>query len=107
MQRTHMDTARPARRRARALLAPLAAVMALGVGIPGAAAADEARVSPAVAAAPDTGRAITVGGAGEAKSKPNLLEIDARITGSGELVNDTLTKYRETRRRALEAIKAL
>src|SRR5688500_10442206 len=100
-------------RRTRLAVSAAAVLYAIGLfGAPGpTAVAAEATAAPTRPAANAHGDAaagaITVAGSGEAKAKPTLLEIEARITGSGELVNDTLTKYRETRRRALDAIKAL
>jgi uncharacterized protein len=55
--------------------------------------------------ADDTG--ITVTGSGEAKVKPNRLEIDLKASSSAELTSDAVIKYRDALRRAKEAFEKL
>src|SRR4051794_6483667 len=57
------------------------------------------------AAAQDTG--ITVTGSGEAKAKPNRLEIDMKASSSAELTSDAVIKYRDSLRRAKDAFEKL
>lgn len=46
---------------------------------------------------------ITVTGVGEVLGAPTSVEIDVRATGSAELTADALVKYRDSKRRTLEA----
>src|SRR5262245_31149064 len=50
---------------------------------------------------------ISVLGMGEVKARPNKVEIGVRITGSGELSNDAIVKFTESRRRTLSAFEKL
>jgi uncharacterized protein YggE len=55
----------------------------------------------------DRGVGITVNGTGEVHAKPNLVEIDLRTTGAAELSGDAMVKYRDSKRRMLQAFGAL
>jgi len=50
---------------------------------------------------------ITVSGTGEAKARPNQLEIDLNIAGAAELTGDALVKYRDAVRRTTQAFEQL
>lgn len=50
---------------------------------------------------------ITVNAQGQAKGKPSLVELQAQIGGEAELTADAIVKYRDARKRALEAIENL
>lgn len=50
---------------------------------------------------------ISVLGAGEARVKPDRVEIEVRAAGAGELTSDALVKYQDSLRRMLEAFEAL
>jgi len=50
---------------------------------------------------------IAVQGVGEVKARPNLVEIDLRTSGSGEITGDALVKYQDSKRRTLEAFEKL
>src|SRR5215217_924000 len=70
--------------------------------------------NPVGAAAPAGGGAaggdnkgITVGGLGQAKGKPQLVEFLAVASGEAELASDAIVKHRDTKRRALKAIEDL
>jgi uncharacterized protein YggE len=80
------------------LAAFLAAV--LFAVIPAARAQQPASDSPG-------GAGISVAGSGEVKSKPNVVEINASIAGEAELAADAIVKYRDARRRAVEALTGL
>ena len=60
---------------------------------------------PAMATTDSTG--ITVFGTGELQTMPNLVEIDLRAGGSSELTADSIVKYQDAKRRALEAFEEL
>jgi uncharacterized protein YggE len=53
------------------------------------------------------GGGISVSGSGEVKAKPNVVEINASVTGDAELAADAIVKYRDARRRAVEALNGL
>jgi uncharacterized protein YggE len=53
------------------------------------------------------GSGISVAGSGEVKAKPNVVEINAGVTGEAELAADAIVKYRDSRRRAVEALNGL
>ena len=63
----------------------------------------------ATARAQDPGGAngISVAGSGEAKGKPTAVEISAVVSGDAELAADAIVKYRDTKRRAVEALEGL
>ena len=50
---------------------------------------------------------ISVYGTGETVAKPDLVEISLRATASAELTGDAIIKYRDTKRRTLEAFDKL
>lgn len=50
---------------------------------------------------------ISVYGSGETVAKPNLVEISLRATAAAELTADAIVKYRDTKRRTLEAFDKL
>ncbi|HEX7446119.1 MAG TPA: SIMPL domain-containing protein [Pirellulales bacterium] len=50
---------------------------------------------------------ISVFGNGEMVAKPNLVEISLRATAAAELTADAIVKYRDTKRRTLEAFEKL
>lgn len=50
---------------------------------------------------------ITVSGQGQAKGKPSLVELQAQVGGEAELTADAIVKYRDARKRAIEAIENL
>ncbi|HVX15190.1 MAG TPA: SIMPL domain-containing protein [Pirellulales bacterium] len=50
---------------------------------------------------------ITVFGTGETVAKPDVVEISLRATASAELTGDAIIKYRDTKRRTLEAFDKL
>lgn len=57
--------------------------------------------------APTAGDGISVSGSGEAKAKPTAVEISATVSGDAELAADAIIKYRDTKRRAVEALEGL
>jgi uncharacterized protein YggE len=83
--------------RNRPTLCRLIAVLALIV--PLSASGQEAQ--------PSNGDGITVSGSGEVKSKPNVVEISATVSGDAELAADAIVKYRDARRRGVEALNGL
>jgi uncharacterized protein len=50
---------------------------------------------------------ISVYGSGETVAKPDLVEISLRATAAAELTGDAIIKYRDTKRRTLEAFDKL
>jgi uncharacterized protein YggE len=50
---------------------------------------------------------IAVQGLGERAAKPNQVELELRIAGSAEIFGDALVKFRDVKRRTLEAYQAL
>src|SRR5690242_10514706 len=50
---------------------------------------------------------ISVYGTGETVAKPDLVEISLRATAAAELTGDAIIKYRDTKRRTLEAFDKL
>jgi uncharacterized protein YggE len=63
--------------------------------------------SSAIAQDHGPGRGILVAGSGEAKARPNLVELGGTVSGDAELASDAITKYRDNRQRAVEAIENL
>ena len=53
------------------------------------------------------GDGISVAGSGEAKGKPTAVQVSATVSGDAELAADAIVKYRDTKRRALEALEGL
>jgi uncharacterized protein YggE len=50
---------------------------------------------------------LTVSGAGRIEVRPDVMEVFATVTGSGELTGDALKKFRANRRRGIEAVTKL
>ena len=50
---------------------------------------------------------ITVYGTGEVRAKPNLIEIDFQNSGTAELSGDAIVKYRDNKRRMIQAFEGL
>ena len=50
---------------------------------------------------------ISVKATGMVKLRADVMEIDANVSGNSELAGDAITKYRNNRQRAVEAIEAL
>lgn len=50
---------------------------------------------------------ITVSGTGEVKGKPNAVEFELKAGGMAELTGDAIVKYRDSKRRTLEAFQKL
>lgn len=50
---------------------------------------------------------ISVKATGVVKLRADVMEIDANVSGNSELAGDAITKYRNNRQRAVEAIEAL
>jgi uncharacterized protein YggE len=53
------------------------------------------------------GEGISVAGSGVVKAKPKVVEINATVTGDAELAADAIVKYRDARRRAVDALNGL
>jgi uncharacterized protein YggE len=96
--RTDDFTARACRRSAKLSLL-LAASLAVAFTLPAAARAQF--VNPAG----EPG--ITVEGTGEARSVPDVVEINLKLSARAELTDDAVVKHRDARKRALETFKAL
>jgi uncharacterized protein YggE len=76
------------------------AAVLVSTGLPMAAAQSASRS--------DVGtEGIAVQGIGERVAKPNNVELELRIAGSAEIFGDALVKYRDVKRRTLEAYQAL
>jgi hypothetical protein len=50
---------------------------------------------------------IGVAGAGEVKARPTVVEITASVTGDAELAADAIVKYRDAKRRGVDALDGL
>src|SRR6476661_6912735 len=57
--------------------------------------------------AAETNRGIAVAGTGESKGKPSIVELSGTVTGEAELASDAITKYRDNRQRAIDAMDNL
>jgi uncharacterized protein YggE len=66
-----------------------------------------ASLLPMVVEGADASRGIAVAGTGESKGKPTIVELSGTVTGEAELASDAITKYRDNRQRAIEAIENL
>ncbi len=77
----------------------LAGLLLALVGAVGEAAAQEV--------VPGGGGGISVAGSGEVKGKPTVVESTATVSGDAELAADATVKYRDARRRAVEALGGL
>jgi uncharacterized protein YggE len=64
-------------------------------------------VGGGIAAAADELDRITVTASGKASVRPDVAEVRAAVTGSAALAVDALKKFRDNRRRAIEALKKL
>jgi uncharacterized protein len=53
------------------------------------------------------GDGISVYGTGELTARPNMVEIDLNVSGKAELTGDALVKYRDAKKRIVEAIDKL
>ena len=49
---------------------------------------------------------ISVIGVGEVKIRPNLIELEGKVSGAAELANDAAVKYRSNRKQAIDTIEA-
>ncbi|MBI3839424.1 MAG: SIMPL domain-containing protein [Planctomycetia bacterium] len=56
---------------------------------------------------PATSDGISVYGVAELTARPNVVEIDFRVTGKAELTADALVKYRDAKKRVLESLDKL
>ncbi len=54
-----------------------------------------------------TNDGIAVYGTGELSARPNMVEVDLRVSGKAELTGDALVKYRDAKKRVLEALDKL
>jgi uncharacterized protein YggE len=50
---------------------------------------------------------ITVFGTGELRAKPNVVQIDLRASAKAELTDDAIVKFKDSKKRTLEAFEAL
>jgi uncharacterized protein YggE len=55
----------------------------------------------------DEDEGVTVVGSGEARAMPNAFEFFARVGGAAELGGDALAKFREFKRRTMDAVEKL
>lgn len=76
----------------------LAAAMALSA---------TAGAQTALATAAGGSDGITVYGTGDLSTRPNWVEIDLNLSGKAELTADALVKYRDAKKRAIEALEKL
>jgi uncharacterized protein YggE len=76
-------------------------VLAAGLVLAGWGAA------PAAAQLQQNEPGITVEGSGEARSTPDVVEINLKLSARAELTDDAVVKHRDARKRALETFKAL
>jgi uncharacterized protein YggE len=73
---------------------------AIAPGVPASA-------QTALATAAGGGDGITVYGTGDLSTRPNWVEIDLNLSGKAELTADALVKYRDAKKRVIEAIEKL
>ena len=50
---------------------------------------------------------IAVSGTGEMRAKPDIVEVNLRISGNAEITDDAIVKHRDAKQRVLDAFKAL
>ena len=81
--------------------AMLACVLSVCVGAPWASA----QITYMPGAGSTDG--IAVYGTGELSARPNMVEIDLHVSGKAELTGDALVKYRDAKKRVLEALEKL
>jgi uncharacterized protein len=60
-----------------------------------------------LATATGGGDGITVYGTGDLSTRPNWVEIDLNLSGKAELTADALVKYRDAKKRVIEALEKL
>ncbi len=74
-----------------------------------AAMATSAKTSAQTSLATATGGSdgITVFGTGDLSTRPNWVEIDLNLSGKAELTADALVKYRDAKKRVIEALEKL
>lgn len=89
------------------LLSRPVALRAMLVGFCLAVVMSGAPVCAQYVASDSRGDGITVQGIGERVAKPNQVEVDLNVAGAAELFGDALVKYRDVKRRTLDAYKAL
>jgi uncharacterized protein len=66
-----------------------------------------AAICAAAQAQPGSGSGISVSGVGICKGRPDRVRIDVRVQGKAEITDDALVKYRDARRRLIEALDKL
>lgn len=66
-----------------------------------------ASAQTALAAAGSGSDGITVFGTGDLSTRPNWVEIDLNLSGKSELTADALVKYRDAKKRVIEALEKL
>jgi uncharacterized protein YggE len=93
---------RPMKTKTNTLLVTTAILLAF-LAAPLARAAEESPEGPGS----NGGSGISVAGTGEVKGKPTVVEIGANVAGEAELAADAIVKYRDARRRAVEALNGL
>ncbi len=93
------DFTRRSRRRAARLATILTGSLAVAFALPAGARAQFQN--------PQGEPGITVEGTGEARSVPDVVEINLKLTARAELTDDAVVKHRDARKRALETFKAL
>jgi uncharacterized protein YggE len=84
-----------------AISAALIGLMA--VLAPGATASAQTALAPSAGG----GDGITVFGTGDLSTRPNWVEIDLNLSGKAELTADALVKYRDAKKRVIEALEKL
>ena len=93
----HLPATRRRRPRASSVVAACAAFLAAALAF--AASAGAARG--------EDREGITVNGSGEVKGRPTQVQITATVSGDAELAADAIVKYRDARRRGMEALERL
>jgi uncharacterized protein YggE len=63
--------------------------------------------SESAAAGKGANAGISVSGIGTSKGRPDRVRIDVRVQGKAEITDDALVKYRDARRRLIEALEKL
>jgi uncharacterized protein YggE len=84
------------------------AVSAALIGLVAATATSAtASAQSALATAAGGSDGITVYGTGDLSTRPNWVEIDLNLSGKAELTADALVKYRDAKKRVIEALEKL